>query len=333
MLQYILRRAIGFLPLILAVSIIAFVLIELPPGDFLTTYIERLEEFTATKLSPAEVENLTRFYGLDRPFHVRYAKWIGNLVLRGNFGWSLTFNRPVNEIIREPMVTAIVLSLLSLLVTYLVAVPVGIVSAVRQYSWFDYTFTFLGFIGLAVPSFLLALVVLWFAFRYFGVAITGLFSPDFIDVPWSFARVADLLKRIWAPVIIVAVSGMAALIRVLRGSLLDELAKQYVVTARAKGMSEPRLLFRYPVRLAVNPIISGIGWVLPAIVSGETVTSIVLNLQTTGPILFHALLAQDMYLAGSIVLILSSLVLVGNLVSDILLAWIDPRIQFGGLAE
>lgn len=333
MLQYIIRRVIGFLPLLFAVSIIAFVLIELPPGDFLTTYVQRLEDFTATKLSPAEVENLTRFYGLDKPFYVRYAKWIGNIVLRRNFGWSLTFSRPVNEIIGDPMITAVALSLLALALTYVIAVPVGIISAVRQYSWFDYTFTFLGFIGLAVPSFLLALLVLWFSFRYLGVAITGLFSPDFIDAPWSVARVGDLLKRVWAPVIIVAVSGVAALIRVLRGSLLDELSKQYVVSARAKGVSETRLLFRYPVRIAVNPIISGIGWVLPAIVSGQTVTAIVLNLQTTGPILFHALLSQDMYLAGSIVLILSSLVLVGNLISDILLAWIDPRIQFGGVGE
>ena len=333
MLQYIVRRTIGFIPLILAVSIITFVLIELPPGDFLSTYVERLEETTNTKLSPAELHNLTRYYGLDQPIYVRYAKWIGNLVLRGNFGWSLSFARPVAEIIGQPMITAVVLSLLALAVTYVVAIPVGIGSAVRQYSWFDYTFTFLGFIGLAVPSFLLALIVLWFAFRFFGIAITGLFSPDFVDAPWSLARLADLLKRVWAPVFIIGVSGIAALVRVLRGSLLDELAKQYVVTARAKGVGETRLLFRYPVRLAVNPIISGIGWVLPAIVSGETVTSIVLNLQTTGPILFQALLSQDMFLAGSIVLILSSLVLVGNLISDILLAWIDPRIQFGGLEE
>lgn len=332
MLQYIIRRIVGFIPLLIFVSIITFIIIELPPGDFLTTYIRRLEE-RGTKMSDAEIANLSRFYGLDQSSTTRYLKWMRNMIIKGNLGWSLTYFRAVNDILREPIVTTVILSLITVAFTYAISIPIGIISAVKQYSVTDYTFTFIGFIGLSVPSFLLALIVLWFAFRYFGIAITGLFSMDFIDAPWSIARIVDLLKHIWAPVIIISLAGTAGLIRVLRGSLLDELRKQYVITARAKGVAERTLLFKYPVRLAINPIISAIGWLLPSLVSGATITSIVLNLPTTGPILFTALMSQDMYLAGSIVLILSSLVLVGNLVSDILLAWIDPRIRFEGLKE
>ena len=284
-------------------------------------------------MSDAEIANLSRFYGLDQSSTTRYFKWMSNILIKGNLGWSLTYFRSVGDIIREPLVTTVILSLITVAFTYALSIPIGIVSAVKQYSASDYIVTFIGFIGLSVPSFLLALIVLWFAFRYFGIAITGLFSMDFVDAPWSLAKVVDLLKHMWAPVIIISLAGTAGLIRVLRGSLLDELRKQYVITARSKGVSERRLLFRYPVRLALNPIISAIGWLLPGLVSGATITSIVLNLPTTGPILFTALMSQDMYLAGSIVMILSLLVLVGNLISDIVLAWLDPRIRFEGLRE
>ena len=249
--------------------------------------------------------------------------------MRGNLGWSFAHDRPVSAVIGERLGLTLVVTISTLIFTYVAAVPIGVYSAVRQYSFFDYFWTFWGFVGLAIPNFLFALVLLWIAFRYFGVAITGLFAPEFVDAPWSLARVWSMLQRLWAPVVVVGTAGMAGLIRVMRGTLLDELRKQYVVTARAKGVAEGRLLFKYPVRIAVNPIISGIGWLLPAIISGATITSIVLNLPTTGPVLLGALLAQDMYLAGSFVMILSILVLVGNLISDIVLAWVDPRIRFG----
>ena len=332
MISFVLRRVISFIPLLAIISVVSFTLIELPPGDFLTTYIHELEE-QGTQLSELEIENLTAFYGLDKPVHTRYLKWISNILLRGNLGWSFRFGRPVSIVIRERLATTILLSLTTLLFTYLAAVPIGVLSAVRQYSLVDYLFTFIGFVGLALPNFLLALVLLWIAFKYFGIAITGLFSPEYVGAVWSIGKIIDLLKHIWVAVIVIGTAGMAGLIRVLRGMLLDELSKQYVVTARAKGLTEMRLLFRYPVRVSLNPIISGIGWLLPAIISGATITSIVLNLPTMGPILLTALMSQDMYLAGSVVMLLSVLVLLGNLISDILLAWIDPRIRFEALAK
>ena len=332
MISFVIRRVISFIPLLAIISVVSFTLIELPPGDFLTTYIHELEE-QGTQLSEVEIENLTAFYGLDKPVHTRYLKWISNILLRGNLGWSFRFGRPVSIVIRERLATTILLSLTTLLFTYLAAVPIGVLSAVRQYSLVDYLFTFIGFVGLALPNFLLALVLLWIAFKYFGIAITGLFSPEYVGAVWSIGKIIDLLKHIWVAVIVIGTAGMAGLIRVLRGMLLDELSKQYVVTARAKGLTEMRLLFRYPVRVSLNPIISGIGWLLPAIISGATITSIVLNLPTMGPILLTALMSQDMYLAGSVVMLLSVLVLLGNLISDILLAWIDPRIRFEALAK
>ena len=332
MISFVTRRVISFIPLLVIISVVSFTLIELPPGDFLTTYIHELEE-QGTQLSELEIENLTAFYGLDKPVHTRYLKWISNILLRGNFGWSFRFGRPVSIVIRERLATTILLSLTTLLFTYLVAVPIGVLSAVRQYSLVDYLFTFIGFVGLALPNFLLALVLLWIAFKYFGIGITGLFSPEYVGAVWSIGKIIDLLKHIWVAVIVIGTAGMAGLIRVLRGMLLDELNKQYVVTARAKGLTEMRLLFKYPVRVSLNPIISGVGWLLPAIISGATITSIVLNLPTMGPILLTALMSQDMYLAGSVVMLLSVLVLLGNLISDILLAWIDPRIRFEALAR
>ena len=332
MTSYIARRLVAFVPLLLVISVITFVIIELPPGDYLTTYIQQLEE-QGTELTMEEIENLTRFYGLDKPIYGRYLKWISNILLHGNLGWSFGYQRAVSTLVAERVGTTVILSIVTLVFTYVVALPIGILSAVKQYSPFDYFFTFVGFIGLAVPNFLLALVLLWLSFKYLDLTVTGLFSSQYVDAPWTLAKIGDLFAHIWVPVIVIGTAGMAGLIRVMRGCLLDELTRQYVITARAKGVREARLLFKYPVRLALNPIVSGIGWLLPAIVSGAVITSIVLNLPTLGPLLLGALNSQDMYLAGSIVLILSFLVLIGNLISDILLAWLDPRISFKGLGE
>ena len=321
------RRVAGFVPLLLLVSAVSFLIIELPPGDYLSSYVLRLES-QGTRVTEAQVANLAEFYGLDKPVYTRYFTWLRNIVTRGNLGWSFAHDRPVSVVIGERLGLTLLVAISTLIFTYVVAVPIGVFSAVRQYSFFDYFWTFWGFAGLAIPNFLLALVLLWISFRYFGVAITGLFGPEFVDAPWSLARVWNMLQRLWAPVLVVGTAGMAALIRIMRATLLDELRKQYVVTARAKGVSERHLLFKYPVRLAINPIISGIGWLLPSIISGATITSIVLNLPTTGPVLLGALVAQDMYLAGSFIMVLSVLVLLGNLISDIVLAWVDPRIRF-----
>ncbi|GAH71503.1 unnamed protein product [marine sediment metagenome] len=244
------------------------------------------------------------------------------------FGWSFEWARPVSEVIGERIALTMVISICTLLFVWMTAIPIGIYSATHQYSSSDYAFTFLGFIGLATPNFLLALVLMWLSFAYLGIPVTGLFSPEYLGAAWSLAKVWNMLQRIWVPIIVVGTAGTAGLIRVMRGCLLDELRKQYVITARAKGVSEEKLLFKYPVRVAINPLISTIGWLLPTIISGATITAIVLNLPTTGPVLLGALMAQDMYLAGSFVMILSALTVIGTLISDILLAWLDPRIRY-----
>jgi peptide/nickel transport system permease protein len=279
-----------------------------------------------------EIANLKRLYGLDKPMYVQYFIWMKNL-LSGNLGTSLQWNKPVKEILKQRLPLTILVSLLTTIFVWSVSIPIGIYSAIHQYSLFNYIFTFIGFIGLSVPGFLLALIFLWFFFSRFGIAMTGLFSPEFINAPWSIARVIDMLKHLWFPVIIIGMSGTAGLIRTMRGNLLDELRKQYVITARAKGVPERKLIFKYPVRMAINPLISTIGWMLPGIVSGETLVSIVLNIQTIGPLLLGAVMSQDMYLAGSITMILSFLTMIGTLISDILLAWVDPRIRYGRLEE
>jgi len=330
--SYIIRRVITFIPILFIISILSYLIIELPPGDYLTTYIIQLRS-QGMEVSQEQILNLTRYYGLDKPIYVRYAKWIWNIIAHGNFGWSFRFNRPVSAVIWERIPLTMTISGLTLLFTYIVAIPIGIFSAVKQYSVFDYVFTFLGFIGFAVPSFLLALLVLWISFRYFGVAVTGLFSPNYAEAPWSLMKVVDMLKRVWVPIFVVGFGGMTGLIRVTRASLLDELHKQYVIVARAKGVPEQKLIFKYPLRVAINPLISSVGWLLPGIVSGESIAAIVLNLPTTGPVLLSALLSQDTYLAGSFILILSFLVLLGNLISDLLLAVLDPRIRFEGVSE
>jgi len=323
MLWYIARRIIYLIPTLLIVSIIAFVVIQLPPGDFLASLISRAEE----TVDQAQVDALRERYGLDEPIYVQYWKWISGIVSKGDFGRSFEWDKDVSDLIWERLGLTVVISLLTLAFIWIVAIPIGIYSAVKKYTIGDYVVTVIGFIGLAIPNFLLALVLMYIAFRYFGQSVGGLFSPEYIVADWSLDRVLDLLSHLWLPVIILGTAGTAALIRVMRANLLDELSKLYVDAARARGLSELKLLFKYPVRVALNPLVSTVAWIFPALVSGSAITSIVLNLQTTGPLLYRSLQSQDMYLAGSLILLVSVLTIIGTLVSDILLAWIDPRIQ------
>lgn len=328
MLNYIIRRLTIIIPELFLISVIAFIVIQLPPGDFLTTYIMRLQA-SGVEINQTIIENLKKQYGLDRPIYVQYFIWIKNIITQGNFGTSFSWNRPVIDLIKGRLSITLTISLLSLAVTWLVAFPVGIYSAIRQYSSFDYIFTFLSFLGISMPGFLLALTAVWFLYKLTGHAVIGAFSLEYLDQPWSIAKVIDMLKNIWLPVIVVGMAGTAGLVRVIRAMMLDEIRKLYVTTARAKGLPEYKVLIKYPLRVAVSPTISTIGWLLPALVSGESVVGIVLNLQTIGPLLLTASLAQDMYLAGSIVLILGTLTVIGMFISDLLLAWLDPRVRYG----
>ncbi len=327
MLHYIIRRFIYMLILLLVVSITAFIIIQLPPGDYLSSHIAQLE-MLGTHASQAELASLTKQYGLDLPIYVQYSKWMWKM-FHGDFGRSFEWEMPVSKLIAERLPLTVIVSLFSIIFTYIVAIPIGIYSATHQYSMGDYTFTFIGFAGLATPNFLLALILMFVFYKYFGLSPGGLFSSQYQLTSWSMGKFVDLLKHLPIPVIVIGTAGAAGLIRVMRGCLLDELRKQYVITARAKGLSERTLLFKYPVRVAINPIVSTIGWMLPTIVSGEIITAIVLNLPTTGPLLFKALLSQDMYLAGSTIMFLTSLTVIGTLISDILLVCVDPRIRYG----
>lgn len=315
------------IPTLFVVSLISFIVIQLPPGDYLTSYITRLEDAGAT-VDDAQIQALKAQYGLDQPFHVQYWKWISGILFRGDFGYSFTWNRPVSELIWSRLGMTLVLSLSTLLFLWIVSFPIGIYSAVKQYSLGDYLATFIGFIGLATPNFLLALVLMYIAFAAFGQSVGGLFSPDYLEASWSWAKFVDLLKHLWIPVIVLGTAGTAGLIRIMRANLLDELSKPYVEAARSRGISETKLLLKYPVRVALNPFVSTVGWTLPGLISGATVTAIVLSLPTTGPLLIQALLTQDMYLAGSFILMLSTLTVIGTLISDILLAALDPRIRY-----
>jgi peptide/nickel transport system permease protein len=327
MLQFTLKRILYMIPTLFAISIVAFIIIQLPPGDYLTTLVASLAS-QGEQVDPASLQALRQRYGLGQPIYVQYFKWISGILLRGDFGQSFAWNMPVSALIWERLVLTFVLSLASLLFVWVVAFPIGIYSAVRQYSLGDYFATFIGFIGLATPNFLIALVLMYIAFKYFNQSVGGLFSPEYQEAPWTLAKVWDLLGHLWIPIIILGTEGTAALIRVMRANLLDELRKPYVVTARAKGLPEWKVILKYPVRLALNPFISTVGWVLPGLVSGSAIVSIVLSLPTTGPLLFRALLSQDMYLAASFILMLSVLTVIGTLVSDLLLAWMDPRIRY-----
>jgi peptide/nickel transport system permease protein len=328
MASYILRRFLYMLILLLMGSMVSFLIIVLPPGDYITSYIQQLEAM-GTQITLEEVESYRRQFGLDQPIWVQYSKWAWR-VLHGNFGRSFVWDRPVNELIQERLGMTLVISIISLIVTYTIAIPIGIYTAVHQYSIGDYFFTLVGFIGMSVPNFLLALLLVVMALKYFGISAGGLQSVQFLDAPWNWARIVDLLRHIPLPIIVIGTGGTASIIRIMRGMMLDELHKPYVITARAKGLTESRLLLKYPVRVAVNPIVSTIGWALPSIFSGQTIAAIVLGLPTIGPLLYTALRQEDMFLAASTILITTSLTLVGTLLSDILLAWLDPRIRLQG---
>ena len=326
MVSYVIRRALYMAVVLVVVSVIAFLIIQLPPGDYLTVYAAN-QQALGRDVDQAELAAMGKLYGLDKPVHVQYFVWVWGL-LRGNLGWSFNLKEKVGTLIADRLPFTVVLSLSSLIFAYVIAIPIGIYSATHQYSAGDFAFTFMGFVGLATPNFLLALIFMLLFNRWFGLNVGGLFSPEYIDAAWSWGKLVDLLKHLPIPVLVIGTAGTGYLVRVMRGSLLDELARQYVITARAKGVAEHTLLYKYPVRLSVNPIVSTVGWALAGIVSGETITAIVLGLETTGPLLFRALLAQDMYLAGSITMLLTFLVVIGTFISDVLLVMIDPRIRY-----
>ncbi|MBN9333459.1 ABC transporter permease [Devosia sp.] len=327
MLSFILRRILLMIPIMIIISFLIFFIIQLPPGDFLTSLTARRAAQNEV-LDSAMVLALRERYGLDQPFLVQYWMWISGIVFRGDFGQSFEWNMPVAGLIWDRLGMTLVVSVTTLLFVWLVSFPIGIYSAVRQHSLGDMTATFIAFLGLAIPNFLMALVLMYVSSRYFGLSVGGLFSPQFANAAWSPERVWNMISHLWVPVLVLGSSGAAALIRVMRANLLDELNKPYVDIARSRGVSEARLLFKYPVRVSLNPFISTVGWVLPALISGEVITSIVLSLPTAGPLLLNALFAQDMYLAGGIILLLSIFTLIGTLISDILLAVFDPRIRY-----
>lgn len=325
MLVYLVRRFFLAVITVWAVSLISFAIIQLPPGDFVTAYIGQLQAM-GTIVSQAESEALRMEYGLDRSFAVQYYKWVSR-IFEGDFGIAMEYRRPVLEVIGDRLLLTAVLTFTSIMFTWILAIPIGIYSAVKQYSLGDYFFTFVGFLGLALPNFLLALVVLYIGFVFFNANVGGLFSPEYADAPYTWGKMLDLLNHLWLPSIILAVAGTAQLIRVLRANLLDELRKPYVITARAKGLAGWRIIMKYPLRVALNPLVSTIGYLLPLIVSGSIIISVVMSLPTVGPLLLKALLAQDMFLAGTIILLIGVMTVIGTFISDLLLAWIDPRIQ------
>lgn len=327
MLVFIARRLLLMIPTVFAISLVAFLIIQLPPGDFLDGMIANMQA-EGVNISAGMVEALRQQYGLGEPVYVQYWKWIVGIVTRGDFGHSFEWRRPVSELLWERTALTFFLSLATLLFVWVVSFPIGIYSAVRRYSVGDYAATFIGFFGLAVPNFLLALVMLFGAYSLFGINLSGLFSAEYEDAPWSMAKFLDLLSHMWLPLIVLGTSGIASLFRIMRANLLDELYKPYVVTARAKGLPEWKILLKYPVRVALNPFVSTVGWVLPDLISGAVITAVVLNLPLTGPMLLRALMSQDMYLAGSFILVLSVLTVIGTLISDILLAILDPRIRY-----
>ena len=328
MLGYLIRRLFYAVLAVWAVSIISFFIINLPPGDYVTSYVAQLR-IQGSIIQQEEIENLREFYGLDQPIYAQYLKWM-NQIRQGNLGFSFEFGLPVNDVIGERLVLTMILAAATIVFIWLVAIPIGILSAVRQYSIWDHTFTFFGFVGLAVPDFMLALVMMYLAFVFFNFSVGGLFSPEFVTASWSVARVWDLSQHMVIPIIILGTAGTASLIRITRANLLDELRKPYVVTARAKGMPEWKLILKYPVRLALNPAISLTAYILPFLISGSIVVSVVLGLPTVGPILLKALVAQDMFLAGAIILLIGWMTIVGTFLSDLLLLWADPRIRFEG---
>ena len=327
MLRYMVRRLLFAIPTIFAISIVSFILIQLPPGDFLDSYAANLAA-QGEEINAEQLHALREAYGLGQPVYIQYGKWVWNM-LHGDFGRSLEWGMPVESLIWESLGLTVALSLFTLLFTWLLAIPIGVYSATHQYSLGDYTATFVGFIGLGVPSFMIALVLMWVAYSAFGLDVGGLFSDQFKNAPWSLAKVWDLIMHLWIPALILGLGGTAGLIRTMRANTLDELHKPYVMTAQSKGLKRNALVWRYPVRVALNPFVSSAGLQLPDLISGGTIVGVVLSLPTAGPLLLRALQSQDMYLAGAFILLLSILTVLGTLISDIVLAWLDPRIRQG----
>ena len=332
MLSYIVRRLLLMIPTLIAISIICFVIIQLPPGDYLESHIAELRS-QGESVDQQRIDFLREEYGLDKPMWEQYLVWVTGFV-QGDLGWSFEYELPVSEVVGDRMFLTVIVSFVTILFTWAIAFPIGVYSATHQYSWGDYGLTFLGFIGLATPNFLLALVMLYLANVYFGTSIGGLMDPEYIDQPWSWGKVKSVLEHLWIPVVVIGTSGTAGMIRRLRANLLDELQKQYVTTGRAKGLPEGKLVRKYPLRMALNFFIADIGTILPSIISGAEIVAVVLSLPTTGPMLLSSLQSQDMYLAGSFLMFLAILTVIGVLVSDILLAMLDPRIRLqGGVAK
>ena len=325
MLSYLVHRILIMIPTLIAISIVIFTIINLPQGNYYTTYIAELQQ-SGEAVDLAKIQFLEDEYGLNRPLWQQYLYWAFGL-LHGNMGYSFAYNLPVNKVVGDRLFFTFLVSFTTIIFTYVVAFPIGVYSATHQYSWTDHALTLLGFLGLATPSFLFALVLLYFANVYFGISIGGLMDPQYIDKPWSVPKALSVLAHLWIPVIVIGTAGTAAMIRRLRANLLDELQKQYVVTARAKGLPPLKLLFKYPLRMALNPFISDIGSLLPHVISGAAIVSVVMSLPTTGPMLLDALRSQDMYLAGSFLMFMAFLTVIGVFVSDLALALLDPRIR------
>jgi peptide/nickel transport system permease protein len=328
MLRYIGFRILNAIPTLFIISVIAFLVIQLPPGDFLSTQIAAMEA-SGESVDPAQIAALRERYGIGEPFWTQYWKWITSIVLHGDFGLSFQYQRPVSDLIEERLGLTLLLGIATLLFTWIIALPAGIYSALRQHSFGEYLLSGLGFVALAVPNFLFALLLAYLGFAVFGQSVGGLFSPEYANAPWSLARVGDLLEHLWIPVVVIGLAGTAGIIRTMRANLLDELHKPYVTAARAKGLTEGRVIAKYPVRIALNPFVSTVGWNVPQLFDGEVIVAQVLALGTMGPLLLAALKSQDMYLAGGILLIIAVLTVIGTLLSDILLAAIDPRVRYG----
>ncbi|MBL8688033.1 MAG: ABC transporter permease [Rhodospirillaceae bacterium] len=326
MLRFLTQRLLGMALTLWLVSIVAFVVIQLPPGDFAEAYLTEKQQSGAV-LTQEEIAQMRQFLGTDRPWHEQYVTWFSDIVLRGNFGHSFEWKRPVADVIGERLPFTLALAFATLGFMYAVALPIGIYSAVRQYSLADHTFSFLGYVGLATPNFLLALVLMYLGQQWFGQSVGGLFSPQYEEAPWSWAKFADFLQHLWVPVIVLGTSGTAFLVRSMRALVLDELGKMYVVAARAAGLSPLKLLIKYPVRMALNPIVATLGWRLTFVISGAPIVGVVMSLPDTGPLFLHSLLNQDMPLAGAMVFIYCALTIIGTVISDVLLAVLDPRIK------
>jgi peptide/nickel transport system permease protein len=325
--KYLIRRALYMILTVWVITMIAFAVIQLPPGDYVSQLVTEMMGQGMDRIDPEVIEQLREQYGLNDPLYVQYFKWMRNIIVEGDFGYSLALKRDARELILERLPMTFMVTLSTILFVWFVSLPIGVFSAVKKYSWGDYLATFIGFIGLATPNFLFALILMYLSYKYGGNAMIGLFSPEYVTAPWSWGKFVDMLQHLFIPMLIIGTSFTAGLIRTMRANLLDELNRPYVDAARAKGLSETRLLWKYPVRYALNPFIATIGWSLPGLVAGEVIVSIVLNLPTSGPVLFNALMEQDMYVAAGFILVLSSLTVIGTFISDVLLAILDPRIR------